>query len=146
MSPRRLITFVFLVVVFSSTQANAKTVIVRFVNGKNGKPARDRNINVWFGEQGPSLWPTGDPNGEIRLEISDDRNAPTEIRVMPNYFFDCRFRRDESGGSSVKYSIAEIMSEGFVGENLCGRITATPTPGVLILFVRRRSFLELWRL
>lgn len=141
-----MIRIVFLLVLSFPTQASAKMIIVRFVNAKNGKPARDRNINVWFTEKGPSLWPTADSNGEITLDVSDNGNAPSDIRVMPNYLFDCRFRRDEMGGSRVKYSVAEIASKGVVGENLCGRITASPMPGVLILFVRPRSFLELWRL
>ena len=75
------------------------------------------------------------------LEFTQTR--PVEIGVIPNYLFDCRFKRDEMGGRSVKYSLDEIVTHGIVGVNLCEKIALPPTPEVLILFIRQEHFGEM---
>jgi hypothetical protein len=77
----------------------------------------------------------------MTIDISDVR--PFEIRVSPSDHFDCRFKRDFSNGNLVRYSLAEIISRGVVGENLCGKARISPEPGVLVIYVRPRTFIEL---
>jgi hypothetical protein len=117
---------------------------LRYLNGKNGKPMRDEHTNVWTPDSKPFSRLPGSNGRDLILEFTHTR--PLEIGVMPNYLFDCRFKRDEMGGRNVKYSLDEIITRGIVGVNLCGKITVPPTPGVLILFVRRRTFREKWDL
>jgi hypothetical protein len=42
----------------------------------------------------------------------------------------------------VKYSLEEIITTGVVSENLCGKHRIDPVPGVLVLYVRARTFME----
>jgi len=118
-------------------------IVIRLLNGKTGKPIRDKSFNVWLGDGGMLLLDT-DRKGEIRLDIANVK--PREVRVNPNTRFDCRSKRDFSGGGRIKYSLDEVFSRGVITENLCGRYSAPATPGVLILFVRPRTFIEWWKI
>lgn len=142
MRPPPIAVALLSLVVLSPAQQSNRKIVLQLLNGKNGKPIRDENINVWLGNV--QSWPTADSQGEVMLDFSHAQ--PSEIRVMPNYRFDCRFKADAMGGRSVKYSLNEIITKGIVGENLCGKISALPRPGVLTLFVRPRTFFEKWKL
>lgn len=61
---------------------------------------------------------------------------------MPNYYFDCRNKQDTIAGRDIQYSLDKIISEGIVGGNLCGKQHAKPLPGVLVVYVRPRTFME----
>ena len=118
-------------------------ITVRMLNGKNGKPIRHEVPNIWLSNAKYPSNPLAE-KGEVTLEI--DSTQPREIRVMPNYYVDCRFKGDTIEGLSLKYSVDEIVSKGIVGGNLCGQVHAAPAPGVLVLYVRPRTFWEKWKL
>jgi hypothetical protein len=79
--------------------------------------------------------------GEIVVDVTGA--VPRELRFLPNWYADCRYEGDVQKGSQVKYSIAEILSNGVVGENVCGGRHAKPIPGVLVLYVRPRTLQEI---
>jgi hypothetical protein len=61
--------------------------------GKPTRDERDEQTNVWTGVTSPSTHlPDSDARDAI-LEFTQTR--PVEIGVIPNYPFDCRFKRDE---------------------------------------------------
>jgi hypothetical protein len=138
---RRLGVGVLLIAALCSAQEGHITI--RLLNGRTGKAIRDKSFNVWLGN-GKMLLLTPNQNGEIVLDASNVQ--PREIRVLPNTRFDCRFERDVSSGSRITYSLNEILSRGAVTENFCGNHTASPTPGVLTVFLRPRSFIELFKM
>lgn len=119
----------------------ATKVVVRFVNGTNGKPIRDRGVNIYGGRQ-KVTWGDTDSKGRIVLEIGGLQ--PRELGIGPDLIFDCRSTRDSNIllWRTVKYPVDEIVTKGIVGENLCGTATASPTPGELILFARPRTSKE----
>ena len=120
------------------------TIIIRLLNGKTGKPAKNSVINVWFEDpQKAPLNPTTDPNGEIHLRIADAQSKT--LRFLPGDSVDCRYKKGQLF-EPVKFSTQEILSHGVVAPNLCGKATAQPTPGVLVIFVRNLTFMEKWRL
>jgi hypothetical protein len=122
------------------TAGSSAKVIIRLLNGKTGKPIRRHDTaNVWLGDGDNQLLQTG-PKGEITIDASNVR--PSEIRFLPNTYFDCRFQRDGTSGRYVKYSVEQIISKGIVGENSCGETHISPTPGVLVVYVRPRTFIE----
>ena len=126
------------------TNASPGKVVIRILNGKTGKPARRHDSNnVWLGD-GDNLLLQSSPKGEIMVDVGNAR--PFEIRFTPNTYFDCRFQRDVSSGRYVKYSLEEIISKGIVGENVCSKTRASPTLGVLVVYVRPRTLLELMKL
>lgn len=114
-------------------------VVVRFTNGTNGKPIKDKEVNIWLGSE-QFFWRNTDSKGQIALDVGSVQ--PRELAVMPDLVFDCRSKQDSRIGRGLKYSLDEILSRGIVGDNLCGTIKASPTPGILILFVRPRTSKE----
>jgi len=82
--------------------------------------------------------------GEITLEIGDVR--PRDIRFRGNYYVDCRGKTQREIRQNIKYSIDKILSTGIVSENDCGKNRVSPTPGVLVLYLRPMTFIEKWNL
>ena len=116
----------------------ATEIVVRFINGTNGKPIGDKVVIIWLGSK--LVWRDTDAKGQIILDIGDAQ--PRELAVMPDLVFDCRSTRDDMSGKMLKYSVDEIVSKGIVGDNRCGTVTAAPTPDALILFMRPRTSKE----
>ena len=129
----------------NTTDTSTKvTIVVRFLNGKTGKPITNDTPNVWFDD---SPLPTNhhtDGNGEVVLSMPSP--LPLAIRALPNRYADCRSKSDSVDGMTVKYSLEEIRRHGLAGDNLCGKLQVSLTPGVLELYVRPRTSLEKWRL
>ena len=121
--------------------AKIPTIRICILNGKNGKPIKDEVPNVWFaGDKDPNN-PHTDLSGEILVKVQS-----AEILVLPNLYVDCRFKGDSTAGRNVKYSVEKIIKIGIVNNNVCGKYLASPTPGVLVLYVRPRTLLEGMRL
>ena len=132
-----------MILLASACSAQESTIILRLLNGRTGKPITDRSFNVWLGSSGNVLHDTNS-SGEIKLDVA--KITPPSIRVLPDHRFDCRSERDVTSGDRTEYSLDEILSKGVVGENLCGHAKSPPEPGVLIIFVRPRTFIEKWNL
>jgi hypothetical protein len=124
--------------------AVAGKIVLRMLNGKTGKPIwRHDYANIWLGNAAVFNRST-DSRGEVIIDVSNVQ--PPEIRFLPNTYFDCRSKRDNTSFREVKYSLDEIISKGVVGENVCGKTRVSPTPGVLVMYVRPRTFIEGWNL
>jgi hypothetical protein len=134
-------TLVFLAAAICPAQQT--TIIVRLLNGKNGKPVTDKSFNVWLGK-GENVLLDTDSRGIIKLDVAGV--TPRTIRVLPDFRFDCRSKNDFGEGVRIEYSLDEIFSKGVVSKNLCGKAASLPQPGVLAIFVRPRTFMEKWRL
>jgi|HubBroStandDraft_6_1064221.scaffolds.fasta_scaffold159516_3 hypothetical protein len=121
-------------------------VVLRILNGKTGLPVWAELPNVWLGGANSPIDPPPRTNlrGEIKLEMSDA--GPRELRFLPNWYVDCRSTGDQMAGNKLKYSVDEILANGIVAENVCGMKRGKPTPGVLILYVRPRTWLEIMAL
>jgi len=139
------IALLFLLVWPQCPAQDTANIVIRLLNGKNGKPVRDKQVAIGLGKSG-AIYRDADSRGEIVLDVPNVE--PRELRVRPDDYFDCRFKHDQMGpgGLELKYSLDVVISKGIVGENLCGKITAAATPGVLTLFLRSRTFTEKWRL
>lgn len=124
----------------------SKTILLRILNGKTGWPIWAELPNVWIAAAKSPLDPPPKTNwrGEIKLEASMD--GLRELRLTPNWYIDCRIPSDVTAGRHLKYSIDQILEEGVVSENLCGKPRAKPVPGVLILYVRPRTWKEIMEL
>jgi hypothetical protein len=123
-----------------------KKVVLRIRNGKTGWPIWAELPNVWIGGAKSPLDPPPktDWRGEIKLEAPAD--GPHEIRLTPNWYIDCRIPSEVTAGRNLKYSIDQILKDGVVSENLCGEPRAKPVPGVIILYVRPRTWKEIMEL
>jgi len=144
MKPLQIALSLLLLTILCPAQ-NTPSIVIRFLNGKNGKPIRDKQVTIGLGKSG-AIARDADSKGEIPLDIPGVE--PRELRVRPDDYFDCRFKHDQMGpgGLELKYSLDEIVSKGIVGDNFCGKAHVSPTPGVLTLYLRPRTFMELWKL
>ena len=140
MKPSQVILPLLFVTTILCPAQNTSSIVIRLVNGKNGKPIVDKQVNVELGKSEISRDP--DSQGEIVLDILNVE--PRELRVRPNNDFDCRFKKDQmgSGGLDLKYSLDEVVSKGIVGDNHCGKAHVLPTPGILTLYLRPRTLME----
>jgi hypothetical protein len=119
-------------------------IIIRLLNGRNGKPIRDENPNIWLGNAAIVTATQADSMGEIGLDIRGVR--PREIRFRGNHYVDCRGKAQREIPQNIKYSLDEILSTGVVSENDCGKNRVSPTPGVLVLYLRPMTLIENWNL
>jgi hypothetical protein len=135
----------FLLTTILCPAQNTPSIVIRFLNGKNGKRIQEKQVTIELGKNGV-VFRDADSNGEIVLAIPNAE--PRELRVRPDDYFDCRFRHDQMGpgGLELKYSLDEIISKGVVGDNLCGKAHVLPAPGVLTLYLRPRTLIEGFKL
>jgi hypothetical protein len=124
--------------------AESNRIIIRLLNGKNGNPIRGEIPNIWLGNPARVTSSQTDSKGEIALDIGKAR--PREIRFRGNYYVDCRGKTQRELPQNIKYSIDEILATGVVSENDCGKSRVSPTPGVLVLYLRPMTFIENWNL
>jgi hypothetical protein len=117
---------------------------VRLLNGKNGKPIKDDNSTISIGDIIDRIDRYTDSHGEVVFTVTDFGSQ--QLRVLPDWYAGCRFKRDCDDGVQVKHSLEEIVEQGVVSENLCGKRRIDPFPGVLVLYVRPRTFMEKWAL
>jgi len=126
-------------------QQHTSKIVLRILSGRTGWRIRffHEAPNIWL-DGGTTENPVTNVHGEIILDVPD--SGPHVIRVLPNWYADCRYHGDSQKGNKVEYSISEILEHGIVAGNVCGKSRAKPVPGVLILYVRSRTFKELWEL
>jgi hypothetical protein len=127
-----------------STESKPSSFTIRILNGKTGRPVTDELPNIWFGDAKDAFGIPTSAEGEIKVPIGNPE--PQNIRFLPNHYVDCRYAKDRVGGLRLKIPLAEIISKGVVGDNVCGTQHAEPTPGVLVMYVRKRTLMEGMRL
>jgi hypothetical protein len=127
-----------------STENKPSSFTIRILNGKTGKPVTDELPNIWFDDAKDAFGIPTNAEGEIKVPIG--KPEPQNVRFLPNHYVDCRYSKDWVGALRLKIPLAEINSKGVVGDNFCGKQHAEPTPGVLIMYVRKRTLMEWWRL
>ena len=119
-----------------SARVQPQRLVVKVVDGYTGLPMWFEFPNVWIGSAEDTL-PRLNYKGEAQFDVRDAK--PRTMRVLPNWYADCRYKSDVTTGSKTKYSIDEILEDGVVTENVCGQIQAKPTPGVIVIYVRHRT-------
>jgi hypothetical protein len=119
-------------------------IVLRVVDGVTGLPEWFEFPNIWIGASTDSRNPRLNIRGEIQIDVTEA--SPREIRFLPNWYADCRYHADEDTGMKARYAIDEILETGAVGKNVCGWFHAKPQPGVIVFYVRHRTFLEMMAL
>jgi len=114
------------------------TVVV--LNGTNGNPVWRESPNIWVDGE-PHINPRTDLLGKAKIEISSSAN---QIMISPNWGHECRGDDNPQATTDISYPVAEILRNGVVTLNLCGKSTRKPKPGVLIFYERPSTFKELW--
>jgi len=119
-------------------------ITVRVVDGVTGLPEWFEFPNIWTGSNTSSGNPRLNARGEIQIDVTEA--SPRTISFLPNWYADCRYHGDIDDGRKVQYSVDDILETGVVGKNVCGWFHAKPQPGVIVFYVRHRTFLEMMAL
>lgn len=157
---------VIVLVVMSAMSVAAQTLEIKLVDGRNGRPmvGTSAYVNVWVGrERKEAIAIPTDDHGVARLQLTlnpNEENIPlstghgTIVEKHPVVKYDESFRLNvpyvlcgagEGSHSPVdlrSFSTKEVLDHGYASGNTCGKVTATPQPGQVILFVRPLTFLE----
>ena len=127
----------------SRTDSRQK-ITVRVVDGITGLPEWFALPSILIGSSPGSGNPRLNARGEIQIDVTEA--SPRTLGFLPNWYADCRYHGDNDSGRGVLYSLDDILETGVVGKNVCGWFHAKPQPGVIVFYVRHRTFLELMEL
>ncbi len=143
----------------------AQVVKVKLVDGKSGLPVAHSCVNVWVGDRQKAAMaiPT-DSSGLASLRLTDRSDEvdthsrwkdcgnfgvidpvvlyADSIRINAGYVL-CQSRPPaESWLAMTDFSTKQLIRDGIVTPNTCGKAATSPEPGELVIFVRPLSFWE----
>jgi hypothetical protein len=156
--------FGLLIVASSGTALRAQTVEIKLLDGRNGRPMADTCIGVFVSTFDRMLGIQTDKNGITSLRLTendaevDTRNRPNGcgdwsvinpivkysevITINAGYVLCQPHTPDHSWLATKEFSTKDVIQSGVVTANTCGKATASPTPGEIILFVRPLTWWE----
>src|ERR1035437_1428322 len=132
-------SFLFVAALLSlSLKAEQVTITVRLVNGKNGHPIADENLNVFLNGSGFAEYHRADKDGTIRLTV--DRKDT--VAFASNVQVTCHpYAPNET--RPRQYKVSDILDHGVSDENLCSkRVRVEARHGEFVFYERPRTFLE----
>jgi len=154
-----------LLLILSGISLVAQTVEITLVDGRNGRPLMGASsyVNVWVGtEQKQAIVIPTDGKGVARLRLTlnpSEVNIPNSnnslsivvdhpiVQYEESLGINVPYVMCVSGGSnyswlrSEQFSMTEILRHGYASPNTCGKVSISPQPGQIVLFVRP---LTLW--
>jgi hypothetical protein len=143
-----------------------QTLEIKLVDGRNGRPmvGTSAYVNVWVGgERKEAIAIPTDDNGVARLQLTLNPNevnipnsthAGTIVANHPVVKYDESFRINVPyvlcGSGEVNhswpelknFSTKEVLDHGYASANACGKVTVSPNPGQVVLFVKPLTFWE----
>ena len=142
-----------------------QTVEIKLMNGKNGRPIAGACVNVWVGsERKAALAIPTDEGGVARLRLTDKDGEvdiqnrwrgcgdfgtidpvvrySDSLRINGGYVLCQLPTPDHSWLATMDLSMREVLGHGIATSNTCGKATASPRPGKVIIFVRLLSWWE----
>lgn len=157
---------VTVLLILPAMSLSAQTIEIKLVDGKNGRPMVKKysHVNVWVGTErkGAIVVPT-DGKGVALIQLTsntDEVNIPNSTSSWPNIVGHPIVKYDESlrinvpcvlcepGGEHYSwlelknFSTKEVLDHGYASANTCGKVSVSPQPGQVILFVRRLTWWE----
>jgi hypothetical protein len=162
---RWLNLLVTVLLVMSAMSLAAQTLEIRLVDGRNGRPmvGTSAYVNVWVGgERKEAIAIPTDDNGVARLQLTlnpNEENMPIStghgtmvekhpvvkyaesFRINAPYML-CGAEGNRSWLDLKSFGTKEVLDHGYASGNTCGKVTATPRPGQVVLFVRPLTFME----
>jgi hypothetical protein len=145
---------------------SAQTIEIKLVDGRNGRPivGLASYVNVWVGgERKEAIAIPTDKKGVARLKLTPN---PSEVNIPrsknngsivvnnPVVKYDESFRINAPyvfcglGGGSYSwpelksFSTKEVLDHGYTSANACGKVTVSPQPRQVVLFVKPLTFWE----
>jgi hypothetical protein len=149
----------------SATVLCAQMVTIKLVNGRNGNPMSNSHVNIWVGpERKRTMVIPTDKNGIARLRLTNnddevdlhmrEKHIGDNVVIDPIVKYDETLRinvpfvicyphvRDYSWLAITNISAKQVLQQGIVWPNTCGKATASPKPGEVTIFVRPLTWWE----
>lgn len=146
----------------------AQTIQIKLVDGKTGRPVAGACVGAWMKAKMPHyvvLHTDKDGVAELRLTQNDNEvdisynlklgcGGTGAINPVLKYgdtvttttgdYPSCAFPESMPNArwKDLDFSTSDVLDRGVVSANTCGKISALPQPGEVILFVRPRNFHE----
>ena len=162
---RWLNLLVTVLLVMPAMSLAAQTLEIKLVDGRNGRPmvGTSAYVNVWVGKERKEAIAIPTDDGAARLQLTlnpNEENMPistghgTMVEKHPVVKYAESFKINvpyvlcgsgEGNHSPLdlnNFSTREILDHGYASGNTCGKVTATPQPGQVVLFVRPLTFME----
>jgi hypothetical protein len=123
-------------------QAQAKSLTIRLLNGKSGRPMKNERLLIFFGASPDDvrvhkvhLDLHTDANGEASLPL----NEPTLVylQVLVDFRTLC-----QEVPNSRSFSVEDTIERGMQTPNNCGQAAAAPTPGTFVVYARPATIKE----
>ncbi len=133
-----------------------KTVTIRILDGKTGKPLPASGFLVRIDHEKTvhANWVAQNEDGTGKLTLPD---GATLLSIHGSYdesmltYVNCDSAAEKANPVDRWYAISEIMTSGIVTSDGCvkpamaAKFKAVAKPGEFVLYVRRMSTLEQWR-
>ena len=160
-----VVPLILLILGSFGARPDAQTIKVKLVNGRTGLPIAGTCVNVWVGtEHKAAVAIPTDNNGVAALRLTDQDGEidvhnrlkgcgdfgvvhpvvkyDDVLQINVGYVLCQPGAADYSWLAKTNVSTKEVLQRGIVTANTCGRATASPEPGQVILFVRPLSWWE----
>ena len=155
----------FLVFGSFGTILAAQTIGIKLVNGRTGRPVVNTCVNVWVGhERKDAMAIPADNNGIALLRLTDKDEEininnrgkgcgefgvidpvvkyDDSLRINAGYAWCQAHGSDYSWLAIADFSMKQVVQQGIVTANTCGKATASPKPGEVTIFVRPLTWWE----
>jgi hypothetical protein len=151
---RRAVLFLFLAFAALQSRLDAQTIKIKLMNGRDGRPIANKWVDLGIGNIVHMLTIPTDKEGVASFRLTDD-NADVNTGVAnPVVKYSDNFRvhapfalcqpnePNYSWLAIMVFSTKDVLQQGIVRANTCGKTTAAPVPGEVIIFVRPLTFWE----
>lgn len=150
------------------TVFGAQKVEIKLVDARSGLAVSHTCVDLGADHMGHMVSIPTDKDGVAHFYITDtDADVDTQkhwaecgnwgvidpvVRCSDGFFglhvgyVLCQYRkRDSSWLATMRFSTKEVLQQGIVMSNRCGKATASPKPGMVVIFVRPLSWWQgLW--
>ena len=163
-SSRQAVFCLLLIAASLGKGAHAQSIHIKLVNGRNGRPIASTHVNVWVGKErkwaiviptdkdGVASLVLTDKEGEVNVPRVDGYGSRVVINPVVKYDDDleinapyvlCQPGTPDYSWLAIRHiSTKQVVGQGIVMPNACGKATASQTPGEVTIFVRPLSWWE----
>jgi hypothetical protein len=153
-----------------ATALRAQTIEIKLIDGKTGRPVKGACVGALMKDASNRIFPfiPADKHGVAQLRLTE-KDSEINISYDPKlgcggsgvfnpvlkyddtlttyttgYNPSCAFPESVPNAryKELDFATKEVLQHGVVSANTCGKVTASPQPGEVILFVRPRNFHE----
>jgi len=149
----------FLVLLASGSIICAQTVTIKLVDGRNGRPVAPTCVAVWSNNRMSAMLITN-RDGIASLSLMDENEDHWKdcgvygvtntivkygdsLQIGVDKYLMCQPHMPNTNRHLIQnIPTKQVVDQGVVTPNTCGKLTASPRPGELIIFIRPYSFWE----